>query len=32
MLSSFLLRYHRDLDYSDFSENEEIVKVIRRND
>ena len=28
--TSFLLRYHKDLDYSDFSEDPETVKKIRR--
>jgi len=28
--TSFLLRYNRDLDYSDFSEDQGIVKKIRR--
>ncbi|CAI2384862.1 unnamed protein product [Moneuplotes crassus] len=28
--TSFLLRYHQDLDYNDFSEDEHVVKAIRR--
>ncbi len=28
--SSFLLRYHRDLDYSDFSDVQEIINRIKR--